>query len=185
MKLCLKCGGTERYVDGACKACKKAYCAAWRKSSPEKRKAASAAWYEANLEKRKISMAAWQKANPEKMREATAAWQKANPEKVSAKNAEYHKANPERCRIKNHNRRMKANGEKLSKGLNKKLFKLQKGKCACCRYPLDKYHLDHIMPLALDGTNTDDNIQLLCPSCNLQKHAKHPVDFMQSRGFLC
>lgn len=44
--------------------------------------------------------------------------------------------------------------------------------------------MDHIMPLALGGTNTDDNIQLLCPTCNRSKHAKHPVDFMQQRGFL-
>lgn len=34
------------------------------------------------------------------------------------------------------------------------------------------------------GTNTDDNIQLLRKLCNLQKSAKHPVDFMQQRGFL-
>jgi len=34
------------------------------------------------------------------------------------------------------------------------------------------------------GSNTDDNMQLLRKLCNLQKHAKHPVDFMQERGFL-
>jgi len=27
-------------------------------------------------------------------------------------------------------------------------------------------------------------MQLLNAICNLQKHAKHPVDFMQERGFL-
>jgi 5-methylcytosine-specific restriction endonuclease McrA len=48
----------------------------------------------------------------------------------------------------------------------------------------DNYHIDHIMPLALGGSNTDDNIQLLRQRCNNQKCAKHPVDFMQSRGFL-
>ena len=45
-------------------------------------------------------------------------------------------------------------------------------------------HLDHIMPLALGGSNTDDNIQLLRARCNLQKRAKHPVDFMRERGYL-
>lgn len=55
----------------------------------------------------------------------------------------------------------------------------------CCGLPLgDNYHIDHIMPLALGGSNTDDNIQLLRQRCNNQKCAKHPVDFMQSRGFL-
>lgn len=28
------------------------------------------------------------------------------------------------------------------------------------------------------------NLQLLCPTCNQQKNAHDPIDFMQSRGFL-
>ena len=59
------------------------------------------------------------------------------------------------------------------------------GKCVCCGHPLsDNYHLDHIVPIALGGANEDWNIQLLRGECNLQKHAKHPVNFMQSKGFL-
>ena len=62
---------------------------------------------------------------------------------------------------------------------------LQKGLCPCCRKPLgNDYHMDHIIPLALGGSNGDNNIQLLRSECNLEKQAKHPVDFMQSRGFL-
>jgi 5-methylcytosine-specific restriction endonuclease McrA len=90
-------------------------------------------------------------------------------------------------RIYRQNRRTRklGNGGKLSKGLADKLFKLQKGRCACCRELLGlDYHLDHKMPLALDGKNIDDNIQLLCPFCNLSKGSKHPIDFMQSKGFL-
>lgn len=44
--------------------------------------------------------------------------------------------------------------------------------------------MDHILPLALGGTNVDENIQLLRKRCNLQKCAMHPVDFMQSKGRL-
>lgn len=40
------------------------------------------------------------------------------------------------------------------------------------------------MPLALGGANEDWNIQLLRQRCNNQKKAKHPVDFMQSKGYL-
>jgi 5-methylcytosine-specific restriction endonuclease McrA len=86
-----------------------------------------------------------------------------------------------------HNRkaRERANGGILSVGLAEKLFELQKGKCACCGQPLgEKYHMDHILPIVLGGPNEDWNIQLLRQRCNQQKHAKHPVDFMQSRGFL-
>lgn len=45
-------------------------------------------------------------------------------------------------------------------------------------------HLDHIVPVAMGGPNIDENIQLLRQRCNNQKHSKHPVDFMQQRGFL-
>lgn len=86
---------------------------------------------------------------------------------------------------KNRNARKKSNGGVLSHGLAAKLFKLQKGKCACCNKPLGPdFHMDHMIPLALGGPNTDDNIQLLRSTCNRQKHASNPVDFMQSRGYL-
>jgi len=85
----------------------------------------------------------------------------------------------------NRRARKKYNGGRLSKGLSNKLYKLQRGKCACCGKSLgDDYHLDHRMPLALGGVNEDLNMQLLRSKCNREKHAKHPIDFMQSRGFL-
>ncbi|MBU9359553.1 HNH endonuclease [Burkholderia multivorans] len=43
---------------------------------------------------------------------------------------------------------------------------------------------DDIEPLARGGSNDIANIQLLCRTCNLSKHARDPVEFMQSRGFL-
>ena len=66
------------------------------------------------------------------------------------------------------------------------LMEKQKGRCAVCRANLKKigYHKDHIVPLVLGGTNWIQNIQFLCPTCNLTKNRKHPVEFMQERGFL-
>jgi len=115
------------------------------------------------------------------------AWAKLNPEKNRKNAAAWRAANPELRIIWEHNRRARkrASGGELSAGLSEKLFRLQKGKCSCCRLPLGSdYHLDHIMPLALGGSNTDGNMQLLRAECNLKKNAKHPIDYMQSRGFL-
>jgi 5-methylcytosine-specific restriction endonuclease McrA len=109
----------------------------------------------------------------------------ANKEHCNAVVAARRAANTEATRIQKLNRRGRASGGKLSKGLSVRLFKLQRGKCACCGQPLGTdYHLDHIMPLALGGSNTDENIQLLRATCNRQKNAKHPIDFTQQRGFL-
>lgn len=196
MKTCTKCSETKPKTEfgkdvssrnglrSSCKVCNAAYCAAYRAANP----AYKATYYAANADKVRAPSSAWAKANPDKVRAANTAYRAANTEKVRATKAAYRSANPEAKRIYDHNRiaRKREAGGKLSKCLADKLFKLQRGKCACCKQPLGTdYHLDHIMPIALGGTNTDDNIQLLRATCNRQKHAAHPVDFMQRRGFLC
>jgi 5-methylcytosine-specific restriction endonuclease McrA len=118
---------------------------------------------------------------------AQAEWKTKNKESVTAYQANYYLTNTDKYRTYENNRRAlkRKYPGKLSSNLPERLYALQKGKCACCGAKLgNKYHLDHRMPLALGGSNTDDNMQLLTPKCNLQKHAKHPVDFMQERGFL-
>ena len=52
----------------------------------------------------------------------------------------------------------------------KKMFKEQNGKCVICYKELNKYHIDHIIPLTKKGKHTIINIQLLCPRCNIIKY---------------
>jgi 5-methylcytosine-specific restriction endonuclease McrA len=40
------------------------------------------------------------------------------------------------------------------------------------------------MPIAKGGTNFIDNLQWLCPKCNLQKGAKDPIVFAQEKGLV-
>lgn len=165
----------------------KATTSAYYAANPEKAKAARVAWAKDNPEKLKTYNATYRAANPKKKSLYTGAWRTANPDKVKAYSAAWAKANPEAIRNLRHKRRARKqnSGGSLSRGLVSKLLILQKGKCPCCGLLLgENYHMDHIIPLALGGSNTDDNIQLLRQRCNIQKRAKHPVDFMQERGFL-
>lgn len=74
---------------------------------------------------------------------------------------------------------------KLPRGTVDKIGSLQKWRCAICKIQLKKsYHIDHIMPLALDGEHAPSNLQVLCKTCNLRKNAKHPADYMREVGFL-
>lgn len=187
-RFCPKCQcETERHANGRCRPCKRAYLYQWRKDNPEKLKAIAARWSDLHPDRVKAAgKSLYQRKRAEKIQYAKEYYEK-NKEALKPKKAQWQKANLDACRVSDQNRRamkMQRGGE-LSKDIKNKLLVLQRGKCACCGQLLgDRYHLDHIMPLALGGSNTDDNIQLLRQQCNNQKHAKHPVDFMQERGFL-
>lgn len=184
-KRCTKCGVTKSTKefnknagtpDGLrlwCKACSGSALVKYRAHNRDKVKAARAALYVANRDRIKAKSVKWRSENPGKAKAGIAKWKKENLESLRANEL-------------NRRARKLSVGGKLSKNLVERLFKLQRGKCACgCEQPLgNNYHRDHIMPLALGGSNTDDNIQLLRQRCNNQKKAKHPADFMRERGFL-
>jgi 5-methylcytosine-specific restriction endonuclease McrA len=132
--------------------------------------------------------AAYRIAHPEKTSELNAKRRAADPEKARRESREWFAKNPDKRAAYEQNRRAKKRerGGKLSPSIVTTLMVLQRGKCACCRVDLltTKTHLDHVMPLALGGRNEDLNMQLLCADCNQEKHAKHPIEFMQKKGFL-
>lgn len=193
---CVKCGGLERYKSGDCKACAKALAKAWHAKNKDKAHANMAAWQDANAERFAASKSAWQKANPEKYKvyrsmpaskAAAREWRNANPENFKAAIAAWRAKNPLESRIYASNHRAKELGQdgKLSSGLVARLFSLQQGTCPCCHQPLgDDFEMHHIVAFSNGGENIDTNIQLLRAECNRDKFVKHPVDFMQERGFL-
>jgi len=176
MKFCKKCQcETSRYANGHCKPCEKL---------------ASKVWVEANKDRKKAAVKAWAAANPDSRKASVKTYRAANKDRVKAVRKAHYEANKEACRIDCHTRRARiyGNGGKLSNGLFDKLFVLQRGKCPVCKTELSNVKprspMDHIMALANGGKNEDSNIQLLCQTCNSQKHSKDPIVFMQSKGFL-
>ena len=183
MKPCVKCGASDRNKWGQCRPCR----AKWRAENPEKRKTYDTKYCAANPEKVKAIHAKWYAKNSEGEKGRAAKRYAVNSEKIKIRSAKWRKANLKSSCVCQHNYRARkqANGGKLSKGLSKALYARQKGRCACCKKLLgDNYHLDHIVPLALGGANEDWNIQLLTATCNLNKGAKHPIDYMRSKGLL-
>jgi len=127
-------------------------------------------------------------ANPDIARQTNLRRKAKDPDAERKRVREWFEKNPEKRRAYENNRRAKkkAAGGKLSPGIVDRLMKLQRGKCACCRVSLSQVppHLDHVIPLTLGGPNDDSNVQLLCQPCNNQKYNKHPIDFMQRKGYL-
>jgi hypothetical protein len=133
--------------------------------NPELARAKSNRWYHVSYTKPEVRQRA---------QDRTRQWAKDNPEKARA-NAQVSKA-----------RRRGIGAEGLHTGDDiKRIMKDQKGRCAYCRKKVGKeYHIDHIIPLAKGGTNFARNIQITCAKCNMEKHARDPIDHARKIGML-
>ncbi len=60
--------------------------------------------------------------------------------------------------------------QKISKGLRTKIFLKYESKCAFCG-SIDKLEIDHIKPVSQGGDNSEDNLRVLCQSCNGKRNA--------------
>jgi len=116
-----------------------------------------------------------------------------NPEKHRETARRYRERNPELIRSFWENRRARKVSAEGSFGKEDvdRMLESQKRKCASCYEKLAKkedgqliYHIDHIQPLAKGGTNWPHNLQILCPSCNMRKSDKHPLDWAKENGKL-
>ena len=163
-----------------CKICSISSCEAWRIANPEKatidnRRVRNNHHHPYGEHKKKIALA-WRLANPERLRAYDKAYRKKHPEKFRIKN-----------RIKEARRRARlagVGGNHTSAQINQMLI-AQKFKCANCHISIRKrYHEDHVLPIALGGSNDIGNIQLLCPPCNQSNRSKHPIAWAQENGRL-
>ncbi len=152
---------------------------AYRTENPEKIAEINRAYYLANREELLAKTTEYQKAHPDQRRETSSRYAGSHKEQCSERQRRWRENNPEKNATKERNRRArkKAVGGQHTLGDVAAQCNRQKGKCYWCKGKLDKYHVDHVTPLALGGSNGPENIVIACPTCNLTKHAKHPMDF--------
>lgn len=187
----------ERYTNnGKCVVCKFASVKVWQANNRDKVRKYSSNWFNNNKDHHHELTKKWHADNREKVKERKINERIAKAPKTKQEIDEKRKYNRERkqlviannpakYRAIQQNQRSRRRNGRLSHNIVERLMKLQRGRCTVCGKPLqDDYHIDHIMPLALGGENADGNVQLLHPTCNLRKTSKHPVEFMQSLGFL-
>lgn len=165
---------------------------AWRTKNAEKRKAYADALYAENKEYFQERSRQRRKTHPESVKRSVQAWREKNHERhreaEKIRTKRFFAKHPEAARAYTEARRARkaaAKGRHTGEDIQR-ILAAQKQKCAYCRKKLvaNKWHCDHIMPLALGGNNEASNIQLLCPTCNRRKSATHPIAFAQKLGLL-
>lgn len=167
----------ERYASyGACTACAYALAMGYRADNPEWWREYMARWRAENPGKH----LEYYHNDPERYRARRRRRYQAEPEQERTRNRRYKRENPAANVARENRRRARkrnAPGVHTAEDVQR-LYEAQHWVCAACPAALaDGYHVDHIMPLALGGSNGPENLQLLCPPCNLSKGAKHPEEW--------
>lgn len=178
----------ERYLPySGCVECCSIMTSEYKVRHPERAKASQAKWGLANRDKLRAKGRRKYLRNPALFKKHAKLRRLTKPEIVKAGMQRWRIANPDKMRIYDNTRRMLiagAAGKHTAKEIALLLEK-QNWRCVYCRVSLkDKYHVDHIMPIALGGSNDISNIQCLCQTCNRRKHAKDPIIFAQESGLL-
>lgn len=96
---------------------------------------------------------------------------------------QYQKDNPDKVRATKY-KREKLKGDKyvVTDRDIRRQRDIQKGLCFWCGDRIQKYHIDHVMPLSKGGSHSIGNIVISCPTCNIKKNNRLPIDFIKSKG---
>lgn len=144
-------------------------------------------YYNSNKEKIKEQSRQHYHSNVEELRKTHKIYIEKNKESYLAKKRIYNKTDSAKLSSINSKHKRKAiikNGDVTTKQL-KELYQNTKV-CYWCNEKLVKgnIHLDHYFPLSKGGTHSTSNLVLSCPTCNMQKYNKDPIEFAIQKGKL-
>ena len=121
----------------------------------------------------------YRQENKEKVLAYQRSYQLSHPEKIREYARRHYYKNPDRQIVHNQKRRARMdNGNGFTELDWAELKRKYNYTCLCCgrREPEIKLSPDHVLPLSKGGSNSIDNIQPLCRTCNNRKYTKH-IDY--------
>lgn len=185
-----KCAGTRDGLRSACKPCVSATNRASVLRHHEKRKEEKRAVYRAvrDTPEYKEYRKAHAQATKEQKRQYDKLRHSRQSEKVVARAVAWQKANPSRraaiTRSYDARRRSKV-GAGVATEILRQWTDNQRKVCYWCGIKCgDGFHVDHYVPLSKGGAHEIANLVIACPSCNIKKNAKDPLDFAKQVGRL-
>lgn len=175
-RLCPDC--SEMYTPNnslsqSCRPCRKKwqveYNREWRAANPNYHSDYNRRWREENPDAYLEYSAKYRVENREAVRASYAAWEARNPRHAQ----EWAERNRERARESVRRRRARLRNVPTFEVTEKDILRLMSrhgGRCAYCSEVLgDSYHIDHVMPVSLGGSNGIGNLVPACASCNVSK----------------
>lgn len=110
-------------------------------------------------------------------------WRNKNKDQITVYNSQYLKENLSRIVTRNRNKRAKYRNSEGSHTLQDILDLLisQNNLCNGCQSDLVKFDVDHIIPLSRGGSNSPNNLQILCPHCNRSKNDKTMEEWLEHK----
>lgn len=170
-----------------CRACSAAY----DKENAERISARKRAYYEKKKQEILDRQTAYRASNKNSISARMRKYYSENKEAYAVRGKDRRENNPEACSAHNRARRAR---KAMAEGTHtaaevRAIFDAQQGLCANCHMQLlksgpNKYHVDHVMPIKLGGSNDKSNLQCLCKTCNLSKNAKDPIIWANENGRL-
>lgn len=146
----------------------------WRASNKEKVNLMKRVWAFFNREKIKMWHKEWYENNRDAIlaTQREKAWYKTEKGKETTK--KWREQNKERIMVSNRNRKsaLKNASGKVTVLEWEEIKDKYGNKCLRCGRSEVKLTMDHVIPIAVGGSNTADNIQPLCGSCNSKKNTK-------------
>lgn len=137
----------------------------------------------ANIKDRKVYS-----KNPEKKKQVVRKYAEKHPEKYNfykPYNPKYYSS--EISRLKKRARDMKRrvlkreadSHHQITDKVIKSVLEKYDNRCAYCgEEVLEKFHIDHKLPLSRGGGNEFENLALSCPECNYKKNDKTDIEFV-------
>jgi len=140
----------------------------WTLKNPEAKKRHRSQFYWRDAEKHRAKKRELSPQQRAEKNAKTRAWRKANMGKVLAWN-----------KLRIHRKRAAGDGpDRWDLGW---LICHQDARCTYCKEMLpDRKHLDHKTPISRGGLNELENMQWLCPTCNMKKGAKTHEEYSEA-----